>query len=97
MATRETKASVYATLKRIKRQGDALGKAIGFVRAFQTTPEWLMGLRRTVQVLREMLRLAEAALAAVEANVQPDDQLAQYVRQMELPFEDFDTDEFKEV
>jgi hypothetical protein len=97
MASRETKASVLVNLKRLKRRGDELSRAIGFVRVFQTTPEWLMGLRRSVQVLREMLRLAEAALAAVEDNVKPDDQLAQFVRQMELPFDDIDADEFKEV
>jgi hypothetical protein len=97
MATRETQATVYHCLKQLKRREDALHKATGFVRQYPTNGEWEIGLRRAVQETGEMDRLMRAALAAVEANIKPDDQFGQFARQMDLPFNVFDPDEFKEV
>ena len=97
MATRETNSSVYLTLRQLKRRIEKLRKVMGFMNEYHQTGESLLGLRRATHETGEMHRLTQAALAAVESNIKPDDQLAQYVWQMDLLFEDIDADEFNEV
>jgi hypothetical protein len=97
MASRETEASVRNNLKQLSRLENRFDHAKGFVRSFQTTPDWLLAMRRMVQVLRAMLARAEAMLAAVEANVAPDDQFGQHVKQLELPFDELDDGDYKSV